>query len=46
MRLAHRRAHRLAWLALAALLPGLLLGAAWLRASAPAPEAPVRLAPP
>ncbi|WP_158292187.1 hypothetical protein [Paracraurococcus ruber] len=44
MRLRHRRLHLLAWLALAALLPALLLGALLARPSGPA-EPPVRIAP-
>lgn len=46
MRLRHRRAHLLVWAVLALLLPAVLVGALALRLSAPAPEAPVRLAPP
>lgn len=46
MRLRHRRAHLLAWGVLALLLPAILGGALALRLSAPAPEPPLRLAPP
>ncbi|MCU0888067.1 MAG: hypothetical protein MUC64_08610 [Rubritepida sp.] len=46
MRCAHRRAHLLAWLLLAALLPALLGGAAALRLSTPADAPPLRLATP
>ena len=45
MRLRHRALHLRIWLALAALLPAILLGALALRQSGPA-EAPVRLAAP
>ncbi len=45
MRNGHRRAHRLIWMVLAALLPLLLIGALALRQNGPnAP--PMRLAPP
>jgi hypothetical protein len=46
MRLRHRRAHLLAWGALALLLPAVLAAALALRLSAPAPDAPVRIAAP
>ena len=46
VRLAHRRAHLLAWGLLAALLPLILAAGLWQRLSAPPPERPVLLAPP
>jgi hypothetical protein len=46
MRRAHRRAHGRIWLALAILLPLLLLAAAALRQAGPTEAAAVRLAPP
>jgi len=46
MKLAHRRAHLLSWCTLALLLPALLAGGVWLRASKPDSERPVRIAPP
>ena len=46
MRLRHRRLHLFIWAALALLLPALLVGALALRLAVPAPDAPVRLAPP
>jgi|GEM_PF-4718182 len=45
MRLRHRRAHAAAWIALAVLLPALLVAAFALR-DGPATEPPRQLAPP
>jgi hypothetical protein len=45
MRRAHRRAHRAIWLALALLLPAILMGAAALRITRPPADAPVWIAP-
>jgi hypothetical protein len=46
MGVIHRRAHILAWGALAVLLPVMLGAALWQRLDAPAPQRPVLLAPP
>ena len=46
MRLRHRAQHLRIWLALAALLPAILLGALVLRRSGPPAEAPLRLSAP
>jgi hypothetical protein len=46
MRLRHRRAHLALWGLMALLLPAVLVGALALRFGAPAPDAPVRIAPP
>jgi hypothetical protein len=45
MRRGHRHAHRRIWLALALLLPAILLGGVLLRQTGPA-DPPVRIAPP
>jgi hypothetical protein len=46
MRLRHRRAHLALWGLMALLLPAVLIGALALRLGTPAPDAPVRIAPP
>lgn len=46
MRRAHRTAHRRIWIALAVILPLLVLAAMALRGSVPSELAPVRIAPP
>ncbi len=46
MRQRHRQVHRLAWLVLALLLPGILLGALAIRRSGPTETAAIQLAPP
>ena len=46
MRRRHRRVHRIAWLALAFLLPGILLVALAIRPSGPIEAPATQLAPP
>jgi hypothetical protein len=46
MRRRHRRVHRLAWVVLALLLPGVVLVALAIRRSGPTETAAIQLAPP
>lgn len=46
MRYRHRQLHRLTWLVLALLLPGILLVALSIRRSGPTETAAIQLAPP